>query len=75
MSKSDTASRLLRVREVDDDVHAADTVRHIDELSDDTLQRFYEAIDSRAPIAGLDDPELEDGTVVVFTDYYRVERV
>jgi len=53
-----------------DSIGAGDSVRHIDELSEDELAAFLDGIDgtvaSTAP--------LDDGDVIVFTDYYRVER-
>ncbi|MFC6769476.1 hypothetical protein [Natrinema soli] len=72
MSTCDTAVSRLRVREVET-VGAVDAVTHVDELSDETFQRFYEAVESDST-AGLADASLEAGEVIVFTDYYRVER-
>ncbi|MDS0475191.1 hypothetical protein [Natrinema sp. 1APR25-10V2] len=72
MSTSNTAMPRLRVREVET-VGAADAVTHVDELSEETLQRFYEVVES-GPVTGLEDASLEPGEVIVFTEYYRVER-
>ncbi|WP_265108741.1 hypothetical protein [Halosolutus halophilus] len=50
------------------------TVRHVDQLDEETLAAVWNAIetDRSLPAAGTD---LERGEVVVFTDYYRVDRV
>jgi len=46
-------------------------VRHIDELSEDALERFLALLDGRTPIVGPT-ADLEHGDVVVFTEYYRI---
>ncbi|MFD1563421.1 hypothetical protein ACFR99_07660 [Haloarchaeobius amylolyticus] len=62
--------RLERVESVTPDA----TVRHVDQLDSDALEAVYEAIsaDRPVPAAGTG---LEPGEVIVFTDYFRVERV
>jgi len=47
-----------------------DTVRHVDELSDEELSAFLAGLHGPAGAPG----PLEAGEVIVFTDYFRVER-
>jgi len=47
-----------------------DTVRHVDELSDEELSAFLAGING----ASIGTAPLDDGDVIVFTDYFRVER-
>jgi len=62
--------RLERVESVAPDA----TVRHVDQLDSDTLDAVYEALSADRPVpAGR--TGLEPGEVIVFTDYFRVERV
>ncbi len=72
MSTSDTVRRTLSLRRTDS-VHAAARVRHVDELSESALERFYALLESGSPSTAVDDAEFVDGEVIVFTDYYRVE--
>ena len=61
--------RLERVESVAPDA----TVRHVDQLGSDALEAVYAArcTDRSVPAAGTG---LEPGEVIVFTDYFRVER-
>jgi len=61
--------RLERVESVAPDA----TVRHVDQLDSETLEAVYTALsaDRSVPAAGTG---LEPGEVIVFTDYFRVER-
>ena len=71
MSTTTSAGRSLTLRRVDSVAPDA-TVRHIDQLDEDSLELFYTALEGGRPLtaAGSD---LEPGTVVVATEYYRVE--
>ena len=71
MATSSTTSRSLTLRRVES-IDAAATVRHVDQFDEETLDAFYRALEGARPLAatGID---LEPGTVVVATDYYRVE--
>jgi len=57
------------VRRVDS-VGSEDTVRHVDELSEVELSAFLAGVNG----ASLGAVPLDDGDVIVFTDYFRVER-
>ncbi|MFC4542986.1 hypothetical protein ACFO5R_13745 [Halosolutus amylolyticus] len=65
--------RTLQLRPVAT-VDANATVRHVDQFDEETLSALWSAIetDRSLPAAGTG---LEPGDVVVFTDYYRVDRV
>ena len=71
MATSSTTGRSLALRRVES-VDETTTVRHVDQLDEETLDAFYRALEgARSPAAtGV---TLEPGTVVVATDYYRVE--
>ncbi|WP_254761926.1 hypothetical protein [Natrinema marinum] len=72
MPASELRRRSLTLERVDS-LGAAATVRHVDQLDSETLTAFYEAVgDDRAIPAA--ETGLEAGEVIVFTDYYRVER-
>jgi hypothetical protein len=49
------------------------TVRHVDQLDSETLAAFYEAVSTRRPVSASG-TDLEAGEVIVFTEYYRVQR-
>lgn len=72
MALSESTHRRLTVRPVDR-VHAADSVRHIDQLSEPARQRFYECVDANSAPVTLEATDLEPGEVIVYTDYYRVD--
>ncbi|MFD1588029.1 hypothetical protein ACFR9U_13665 [Halorientalis brevis] len=57
------------VRRVDS-VGGDDTVRHVDELSEDELSAFLAGVNG----GSMGTVPLDDGDVIVFTDYFRVER-
>jgi|GEM_PF-231053 len=61
--------RLERVESVAPDA----TVRHVDQLDSDTLEAVYEAISTDRSVLAAG-TTLEPGEVIVFTDYFRVER-
>ncbi|WP_222916954.1 hypothetical protein [Natrinema sp. SYSU A 869] len=50
------------------------TVRHIDQFDSETLGAVYRAVSEDRPVSTAE-TDLEPGEVIVFTDYYRVERV
>ncbi|MFP8956820.1 hypothetical protein ACLI4Y_08830 [Natrialbaceae archaeon A-CW3] len=50
------------------------SVRHLDELSEDALERFLELVDGTTTVA-LEETELAVGDVIVFTDYYQITSV
>ncbi|WP_247002467.1 hypothetical protein [Halosolutus gelatinilyticus] len=61
--------QLRRVSAVE--VEAA--VRHVDQLDEETLTAVYDAVENDRSISTVG-AELESGEIIVFTDYYRVER-
>jgi hypothetical protein len=69
MALSEVQHSGLSVRRVDE-VRGSDTVRHVDELSEAELSAFLAGIDG----ATTGTAPLDDGDVIVFTDYFRVER-
>ncbi|WP_207587002.1 hypothetical protein [Halomontanus rarus] len=72
MSTSDTISRTVSVRATDS-VRSASRVRHIDELSDEAQQQFYELVESGARSVTTESGAFVDGEIIVFTSYYRIE--
>lgn len=83
MESSDRIRRPLAVRRVDS-AETAPRVRHVDQLSDEALERFVAAVDRAPPQpitrlgavtdgGAVTDDAFLDGEVIVFTDYYRVE--
>ncbi|WP_252698763.1 hypothetical protein [Natronosalvus vescus] len=50
------------------------SVRHLDELSDDALERFLELADGNTTVT-IDETDLAVGEVIVFTDYYLISSV
>ena len=50
------------------------TVRHVDQLDSETLESVFRAVSENRPVP-VAETDLEPGEVIVFTDYYRVERV
>ena len=74
MALSESTGQRLTVRPVDR-VHAADSVRHVDQLSETARERFYDCVDSNSAVTTLEATDFEPGEVIVFTDYYRVEGV
>ena len=72
MATSETANGTLSLRRTES-VHASDRVRHVDELTDEELERIIEMLGSDpANLPG--ETGLTDGELIVFTDYYRVTR-
>lgn len=59
--------RLERVESTGGDA----TVRHVDQLGTETLADFYDAIEGGTSMSHT----LEEGEIIVFGDYYRVERI
>ncbi|GAB3019879.1 hypothetical protein GCM10025298_04110 [Natronobiforma cellulositropha] len=53
-------------------VRSPPRVRHVDELSEDALARFYDLVTSGGGSAVTDLTGFVDGEIIVFTDYYRV---
>ena len=72
MSTTDTACQTLTLSRIAA-VHAASHVRHVDELSDDAVEQFYDLLGSDSPSASVSEAAFDDGEVIVFTDYYRVD--
>ncbi|WP_394347993.1 hypothetical protein [Natronorubrum halophilum] len=73
MAASELHRRSLRLERVES-VTAETNVRHVDQLDAETLESFYTTLEDDLPGPGSD-PDLEDGEVIVFTDYYRVKRI
>nr|WP_238717344.1 hypothetical protein [Natronorubrum halophilum] len=73
MAASELHHRSLRLERVES-VTAETSVRHVDQLDAETLESFYTTLEDDLPGPGAD-PDLEDGEVIVFTDYYRVKRI
>ena len=71
MATSSTTSRSLTLRRVES-VDAATTVQHVDQLDEETLDAFYRALEGTRSLAATG-TDLDPGTVVVATHYYRVE--
>jgi hypothetical protein len=69
MATSTNTGRPRTLRRIDS-VDAATTVRHVDQLDERTLEAFYGTLHGARTGATLD---LEPGTVVVATGYYRVD--
>jgi hypothetical protein len=72
MATSRSTSRSLTLRRIES-IDAGATVRHVDELDEQTLAAFYGALEGARPLATTE-LDLEPGTVVVATDYVRLER-
>ncbi len=72
MPASELRRRSLTLERVDS-LGSNASVRHVDQLDSETVTAFYEAVsdDREVPAAETD---LEAGEIIVFTDYYRVER-
>lgn len=73
MATSTLRRRSLRLERVDS-VATDATVRHIDQLDSETLGAVCRAVSGGRPVTTVE-TDLEPGEVIVFTDYYRVERV
>ncbi|WP_306053110.1 hypothetical protein [Natronococcus wangiae] len=71
MPTSSTTRRSLALSRVET-IDAAATVRHVDQLDEETLDAFYRALEGTRSV-GATEIGLEPGTIVVATDYYRVE--
>ena len=72
MATSDTADGTLSLRRIES-VHPSDRVRHVDELTDEELERVIALLESDADILP-GNTGLSDGELIVFTGYYRVTR-
>lgn len=72
MPISETVRRTLSITRTDA-VPASARVRHVDELGEDALTRFCEALESGSCPPVSEDAEFVDGEIIVFTAYYRVE--
>lgn len=71
MATTTSTGRTLTLRRVDS-VAADATVRHIDQLDETALELFYAALEGARPLPATG-TDLEPGTVVVATEYYRIE--
>jgi hypothetical protein len=72
MAASELRRRSLTLERIES-VPASATVRHVDQLDSETFEAFYDAVTGDHCVsAGATD--LEPGEVIVFTEYYRVER-
>lgn len=69
MALSEVQQSGLTLRRVEE-VRGEDSVRHVDELSEEELGAFLVGLHGAAIAPG----PLEAGEVVVFTDYFRVEQ-
>ncbi|WP_174811935.1 hypothetical protein [Salinadaptatus halalkaliphilus] len=69
--RSDRRGRMT-VRPVES-VPPTATVRHVDQLEADALEAFLELVSGNRS-RDVDETTLEPGEVVVFTEYYRLER-
>ena len=67
MAVGDTRDAGVRLREVEPS--DAERVRHFDQLRDDRQREFLRLYRGE-PVQ----PSLPTGLVIVFTDYYRIER-
>ncbi|WP_226480506.1 hypothetical protein [Natrinema amylolyticum] len=80
MAASDFRRRSIRLDHVDvrlervESVAANATIRHVDQLDTKTLAAVYRAVSEDRPVSTAE-TDLEPGEIIVFTDYYRVERV
>lgn len=72
MAPSELLCRSLQLERVESVTPDA-TVRHVDQLDTETLETFYRALEDDAA-SPTTESDLEDGEIIVFTDYYRVER-
>lgn len=72
MAASELRRRSLALERVES-VPADATVRHVDQLDSETFGAFYDAVTGDHCVSDPT-PDLEPGEVIVFTDYYRVER-
>lgn len=68
MALSEVQRSGLSVRRVES-VRSEDAVRHVDELSDEELSAFLAGVNGASVGTG----PFDDGEVIVFTDYFRVE--
>ncbi|AEH38470.1 hypothetical protein [Halopiger xanaduensis] len=73
LSAGEPLGRRLTVRRVES-VESNATVRHVDQLETDEFQEFYNLLEDGQPLPA-DETALEDGEIVVFTDYFRVEAI
>ena len=79
MAASEPSPRSVRLDRVDvrlepvESVAPDATVRHIDQLDSDTLEAVYAAVSTDRSLSAAG-TGLEPGDVIVFTDYFRVER-
>ncbi len=71
MATTTSTGRSLTLRRVDAVAPDA-TVRHIDQFDDRTLELFYAALEGGRQLTATG-TDLQPGTVVVATEYYRVE--
>lgn len=69
MALSEAHASRIRLRRVDG-VGPADTVKHVDQLSECDLDALVATVDGSGVPCGT---TLDLGDVVVFEDYYRVE--
>ena len=75
LSSDELLGRPLTVRAVEPaDVAATDSIRHVDQLDSATYQEFYELLED-GQLRAASETALEEGEVIVFTDYYRVESI
>ena len=72
MSICNTGRRTVIVRRADS-VRASDAVRHVDQLDETALTRFYEAVTAGGRIASVDEHAFDHGEIIVGNGYYRIE--
>ena len=70
MSSSELFRRPLVLERVDS-VAADANVRHVDQLDAETLELFYDALETDRSMRA-ENADLEVGEIIVFTEYYRV---
>ncbi|WP_049888724.1 hypothetical protein [Natronococcus occultus] len=71
MATTTSTGQSLTLRRVDSVAPDA-TVRHIDQFDERTLEQFYAALEGGRQLSATG-TDLDPGTVVVATSYYRVE--
>lgn len=73
MAVIETKSDILRLRPTDHVPHDA-TAHHVDQLTDHTYRHVRHAANDTPHELDATTTRLSPGDIVVYTDYYRVER-
>ncbi|WP_049922878.1 hypothetical protein [Halopiger djelfimassiliensis] len=73
LSANEGLRQPLTLRRVES-VEPTASVRHVDQLETDTLEEFYAVVEAERSVLSPG-TDLEAGDVIVFTEYYRVDRV